>query len=141
MRRRRSSTPIPQSGTASPEYQQAAATYTSYAAKAYQSDMPSAFALSLANIFGSGGIFDLSTTFGKVAVYGGALLAAYVLLPRIVSSVGGREGAGGGEHHANDLRVVRRAGKGRRRVRGRCADARRRRAVRRVSASGCRRRA
>jgi hypothetical protein len=77
-----------QSGTASPEYQQAAATYDTYKAKAYQSDMPSAFALSLANIFGSGGIFDLSKLENRVLVYGGAVLAAYVLLPRLVNSVG-----------------------------------------------------
>ena len=83
----------PTSGTASAEYQQAAATYTTYAAKAYQADMPSPFALSLANIFGAGGILDLSSTFNKVLVYGGAVLAAYVLVPRILSSIGRSRGS------------------------------------------------
>ena len=83
----------PQSGTQSPEYQQAAATYSAYADKAYQSDMPSAFALSLANIFGSGGIFDLSKLENRVLVYGGAVLAAYVLVPRLVNSIGRSRGS------------------------------------------------
>jgi len=83
----------PQSGSASPEFQQAAATYNTYKAKAYQSDMPSPFALSLANIFGSGGIFDLSKLENRVLVYGGAVLAAYVLVPRLVNSIGRSRGS------------------------------------------------
>jgi len=79
----------PTSGSTSPEFQQAAATYNTYKQAAYQADMPSPFAMSLANIFGSGGLFDLSTTFGKVAVYGGALLAAWVLLPRVMAGMRG----------------------------------------------------
>jgi hypothetical protein len=79
----------PGSGASSPEYQQAAATYNSYKAKAYQQDMPSPFMLSLANIFGPGSFLDLSKLPGKLVVYGGALLAAYVLLPRVLQGMRG----------------------------------------------------
>lgn len=80
----------PTSGSTSPQYQAAAAAYQAYAAQAYQADMPSPFALNpLAALFGSGGVFDLSTVFGKVAVYGGALLAAYVLLPPVLRGMRG----------------------------------------------------
>jgi hypothetical protein len=83
----------PASGSTSAEFQQAAATYNQYKAAAYQADMPSPFAMSLANLFGSGGLFDLSTTFGKVAVYGGAVLAAWVLVPRVMQGMRGSKSA------------------------------------------------
>ena len=80
----------PDSGSTSPEYQQAAATYNAYKAQAYQADMPSPFALNpLGALFGKGGLLDLSTTLGKVAVYGGTVLAAYVLLPRVMRGMRG----------------------------------------------------
>lgn len=84
---------MPSSGTASPEYRQAAATYAQYKAQAYQRDMPSPFALSLANFFGAGGPLDLSSTLNKVVVYGGAVLAAYVLLPRLMAGMRGSKSA------------------------------------------------
>jgi hypothetical protein len=84
----------PASGSTSAEYQQAAATYQQYAQQAYQADMPSPFALNpLGALFGSGGLFDLSTTFGKVAVYGGAVLAAWVLVPRVMQGMRGSKSA------------------------------------------------
>ena len=79
----------PTSGSTSPEYQQAAAAYQAYAAQAYQADMPTPFALNPLGAFSARAGCSICSTFGKMAVYGGALLAAYVLLPPVMQGMRG----------------------------------------------------
>lgn len=60
-------------------FQQARASYQDFTARQYGNEMPSPLALALSNIG-----LDVSSTVGKVALWGGLALGAYLLLPMLM---------------------------------------------------------